>query len=273
MPSNKKISFIGAGRMADAIISGIIRAKLFSPKNIYISDKEAQRLKYLSETHKVHVAQDNIKAMLVADIVVLCVKPQHKKNVLDEIREFVESEKLFISIAAGITIGYLEKHLAGCPVVRAMPNNPCLIGEGMTVISKGSSATESDVKTAEKIFSSLGKTVLMDEKFMDAVTGLSGSGPAFVYKFLEGMIEGGVKAGLKKEDAEVLAKQTMLGAVKTVIETRKNPKELCGMVASPGGTTIEGLKILDEAKLIDIVADAVYAAAARARDLSKEFST
>lgn len=271
MLSKKKISFVGAGKMAEAIIAGIIKHKIFSPGNIFISDKDTSRLRHMTGKYRIKAAEDNIKAVIVADIVVLSVKPQHKVSVLDQIKSSVETDQLFISIAAGIPLSLLEGKLAGCPIIRVMPNNPCMIGEGMSVISKGRNASDIDMKTAEKIFSSIGRTMILDEKHIDAVTGLSGSGPAFVYRFMEGLIEGGVKYGLDREEATELAKQTILGAIRTVIETKIPLTELCEMVASPGGTTIEGFKVLDEAKFNDIVADAVYAAAARAKQLSKEF--
>jgi len=271
MLSKKKISFIGAGKMAEAIISGIIRNKLFAPGNIFASDKDHQRLSHMVSKYRIKAAEDNVKAVIVSDVVVLSVKPQQKTAVLDQIKGSVETGQLFISIAAGIPLSLLEEKLSGCPVIRVMPNNPCMIGEGMSVISKGRNASDIDLKTTERIFASIGRTMILDEKHIDAATGLSGSGPAFVYRFMEALIEGGMKSGLDREIASELAKQTIMGAIKTVIETKVPASELCEMVASPGGTTVEGFKVLDEAKFNDIVADAVYAAAARAKQLSKEF--
>lgn len=271
MAFNDKISFIGAGRMAESIIHGIIKKKLFPPKKIYISDKDAARIKHLAGNYGVNAAEDNIKAVHLSGLVMLCVKPQAMSQVLGQISGAVESGQLFISIAAGIPISVIEKSLSGAGVVRVMPNTPCLIGEGMTVIAKGTKATDTDMKTAGKIFSALGKVKVLEEKYFDAVTALSGSGPAFVYRMLEGLIEGGMESGLSREAALELTEQTALGAVKTLIETRKTPKELTDMVASPGGTTIEGLKVFDASGLNRIIAGAVNAAAKRSSELRDQF--
>ena len=266
-----KIAFIGSGRMAEAIISGIIRNKLFKKSDIFATDKDQKRLKYLSDHFGIKTLNDNIEAVLLADIIVLAVKPQVMNTVLDQIKSSSQSNHLFISIAAGIPIKLLEDKLPGCSVIRTMPNNPCLVGQGITALSKGKNAGSSDLKIANSIFDSLGKTILVDEKYMDAVTGLSGSGPAFVYAFLESLMEGGVKAGLSKEVAKELADQTVQGAIATVIETKKTYSELSDMVASPGGTTIEGLKVLEEARFGEIVSSAVIAASQRAQEIRKEF--
>ncbi len=256
--------------MAEAVIEGVTKKRIVNPKDIYVSDVDAKRLTFLSKKFKINAFSDNKKAVLISDTVVLAVKPQNMPGVLSNIASSLQADQLFISIAAGISLKFLEKRLSGCAVVRAMPNNPCLIGEGMTVLSKGASATESDLKQAEKIFASLGRVKVLPEAQLDAVTGLSGSGPAFVYRFIEGLAEGGVKSGLKKDVSLELAVQTVLGAVKTVIETKLSTKELCDMVASPGGTTLEGLKVLDEAKFNAIVADTIHAAFMRAKQIREE---
>ncbi len=270
MSRPSKISFIGAGRMAEAIIAGIIRKKLFSPDRIFIADKDPKRVHQIASQFKVNTAVDNKDAVLISDVVVLAVKPQKMKEVLSEIRTKAQNNQVFISIAAGVTLQTLEKELPVSSVIRVMPNNPCLVCEGMTAVCGGKNVSKSDVKLAEKIFSTLGLTIVLEEKYFDGVTGLSGSGPAYVYRVIEGLIEGGTKAGLMPDEARLLAEQTVLGAVKTFIDTRKTPKELIEMVSSPGGTTIEGLKVFDEAKLNSIIADAVLAAAQRSKELAKE---
>ncbi|MEK7376698.1 MAG: pyrroline-5-carboxylate reductase [Candidatus Margulisiibacteriota bacterium] len=270
MASQKKVSFIGSGRMAEAIIAGIVKKKIFSANRIYIADKDTEKAKILARKFKVNFCEDNNKALWSGNIIVLAVKPQNMVQVLEQIKEEIKASQLVISIAAGVTIGFLEKALKGCPVIRAMPNNPCLIGEGMTAVAAGKNAGSSDLKTARDIFECLGKAIVLKEKYFDAVTGLSGSGPAFVYEFIAALAEGGIKSGLERETAHQLAVQTILGSVMTLAETGKSPKELVEMVASPGGTTIEGLKLFEEAKFSQIVSDAVYAAAARSKRISAD---
>ncbi len=267
MPFSKKISFIGAGRMAEAIISGIIKSGLFLPEDISISDKDGKRLQDLAKKLNIKVTHGNIDAVEASDIVVLAVKPQVKPAVLAEISKADLKNRLFISIAAGISLSFIESKLDKAAVVRVMPNNPCLVGQGMSVLCRGTHADEEDMDIAEKIFSSLGKTLVMNEKNMDAVTGLSGSGPAFVYSAIQGMIDAGESLGISHADSKHLALQTFLGAVATVIETGRSTKELIDMVASPGGTTIEGLKVLEKEHFAKTMSDAVIAAAKKAEDI------
>ncbi|MFA5098566.1 MAG: pyrroline-5-carboxylate reductase [Candidatus Margulisiibacteriota bacterium] len=272
MALGKKLSFIGSGRMAEAIIGGIIKKKLYLPGRIYISDKDAERTKGLARKFRVISCEDNNRAVWAGNVIILAVKPQNMSQVLPQIKEDIKASQLVISIAAGVPLSFLEKELKGCPVIRTMPNNPCLIGEGMSAIAAGKNAGNSDIKTATDIFDCLGKTVVISEKHFDAVTGLSGSGPAFVYEFVAALAEGGIKAGLDRQTAYLLAVQTAIGSVKALKETGKSHKELVEMVASPGGTTVEGLKVFEEAGFSQIVADAVYAAASRSRSISRELA-
>lgn len=257
--------------MAEAIICGIIKNKLFLSKNIFASDKDIRKLNSISKNYSINVSQDNIKAVWSGDIIVLAVKPQIAGDILGQIKDHLDSSKLFISIAAGISLAYLESRLKNIPAIRVMPNNPCIIGEGMSVLAKGRWATQKDLRLCEKIFSSLGKCIALDEKYLNAVTALSGSGPAFIYKIIEGLLDGGAAAGLPKKIASTLVLQTALGAIKTIYETGREPKELIEMVASPNGTTIEGLKIMDEAKINQIMCDTVKAAYLRAVEMQAEF--
>ncbi len=266
----KKISFIGAGRMAEAIIAGVIKAGLFLPENIIISDKDGKRLKDLGVKYGLKTVHGNAEAAELSDIVVLAVKPQVKPAVLNELSGTDISGKLFISIAAGIPLAFLESKIGKAHVIRVMPNNPCLAGKGMSVLCRGKHVSPQDMDIAERIFSSLGKTLVMEEKFMDAATGLSGSGPAFVYSAIQGMIKGGELCGISHADSKYLALQTFLGAVHTLIETGKSANELIDMVASPGGTTVEGLKVLDRHKFEDVMSEAVTAAAKRAAEIREE---
>ena len=252
-------------------MSGIVLNKLFLHKNIIASDKDASRVRHIINHLKVNAISDNKKAVTGSDIVVLCVKPQFMGQVIGEIQDYLHVKQLVISIAAGISLQYLESHFKGVPVIRVMPNNPCLIGAGISAIAKGKNATASDLKLVDMIFSAIGKTIMMDEKYFDAVTAISGSGPAFVYEYIDAMIEAGSKEGLSKQAVEELVLQTFLGSIKTVLESDKTPVELRNMVTSPGGTTREGLNVLDEAKFRSIIYDTVHAAKVRSSELRKEF--
>jgi len=264
----KKIAFIGAGKMAEALI-----AHLPGVKNIIVSDINKSRLKYLKQKYHVRTIEDNFEAFFAADIIILAVKPQNMAEVITELKaesfKFHGSYKLLISIAAGISLDYLEKHLAGLAIVRAMPNNPCLVGMGITALSKGKKVAKKQFEEAENIFKAVGETVIVPEKWMHAVTGLSGSGPAYVYAAIEALTLGGVAEGLPRPVGLKLAVQTVLGSAAAIIKTGKSPQELTAMVASPGGTTIEGLKILKKHKHGKALASAVRAAAQKSRQLSK----
>ena len=269
-----KISFIGAGKMAEALIARL-------PQSVLASDLDPKRLVFLKKKYRINVAQNNLEAFAAGEIVVLAIKPQHMAVVLDELSGAAKQslplqhrrQKLIISIAAGIPLNYLQKNLPGLPVIRAMPNNPALIGLGVTALAKGKLVDQSLFKKAEQIFAVLGEVVVLPEKMIDAVTGLSGSGPAFVYQMIEAMIAGGVAAGLPASIAQKLAVQTCLGAAMTVKVTGKSPAELCQMVASPGGTTIEGLKVLAKRHFPQTVAAAIIAAAKKSKIISEKWTS
>lgn len=265
-----RIGFIGGGRMAEALIS-----RIKSLRYISVSDINKKRLKYLKRKYKVKAAKDNLSAFRFGEIVILAVKPQNMAEVLEELRaQNTErrTQKLVVSIAAGIPLSYLQKKLPGIPIVRAMPNNPCLVGMGITGLAKGKAASRDLYKKAVEIFKSVGDVVEVPEKWMDAVTGLSGSGPAFVYQCIEALASGGAAAGLPKKVAAGLALQTVMGAAATVIETGKSPGELTEMVASPGGTTVEGLKVLKKYRFSQALVKAVAAAAKKSKVLSKRWT-
>ena len=257
--------------MAEAIIRGLISSKAFSRNSIIISDKDAARSKQVSKKYGVAMAENNVEAAKRSDVIVLAVKPQSMHNVLSDLTGKVSPDQLVISIAAGITLKSFEKYLAKVPLVRAMPNNPCLIGEGMTALCEGKFAQEKDMKTAEKIFSSVGDTMRVEEKQMNAVTGLSGSGPAFIYEVVDALTNGGIEAGLPKDISAALALKTALGSIKTMVKTKKTPEELKNMVVSPGGTTIAGLRALEEANFKGALKKAVIKASARAKEISDDF--
>lgn len=262
-----KIAFIGAGKMAEALLSRL------DPSLVMASDVNANRLKFLKKKYRVAVTEDNIKAFCFGEVVILAVKPQQMAQVLNEAASRVASSpKLVISIAAGMPLDYLQKKLPGFPIIRAMPNNPCLVGTGITALAKGKKAGAADLKKAKAIFGAVGEVLEVPEKWMDAVTGLSGSGPAFVYQVIDGLIQGGKDSGLPNKIAEKLALQTILGAAETVKRSGLSAKELCKMVASPGGTTIEGLAVLEKHKTVEAFKSAVSAAARKAKRLSRDWT-
>jgi pyrroline-5-carboxylate reductase len=267
MPHTQKISFIGAGRMAEAIIKGMISSGTCLPDDATLSDRDSGRLSEMARKYGINAVPGNIEAVNASDTVILAVKPQAMREVLEEISGAGISKKLFISIAAGISMDFLERKLPSSRVVRVMPNAPCLVGKGMSVMCKGRHASDKDMDTAGKIFSALGRTLITEEEHMDAVTGLSGSGPAFVYSAIKGMIKGGELSGLSGQDAKTLALQTFLGSVATMEQSGASAAELIDMVASPGGTTVEGLKVLEKYKFEKAMEEAVVAAARRAGEL------
>ena len=268
MYSHKRIGFIGSGNMAEAIIKGIVQAGVIAPKNITSSDISADRTRRLSNSYGITTASDNIDLISHTDIVILAVKPQAVGSVLREIVEFVDGSKLIISIAAGVTLKHIETSLRpDSRVVRVMPNTPALIGEGITAISPGSNATKEDLKVTAKIFDAVGKTVVVEEHHMDAVTGLSGSGPAYVFLIIDALIDAGVKVGLGRETARKLAVQTVFGAAKMLMDTDGHPAELKDKVTSPGGTTITGLHVMEKGRIRAVMIDAVEAATRRSAEL------
>jgi len=263
-----KIAFIGAGRMAEALIARL-------PRGVIVSDIRRERLNHLKKKYKARIAKSNLAAFQEGEIVILAVKPQQMAEVMEELRAGhlkPRKSKLVISIAAGIPLVYLQQKMPGYPIIRAMPNNPCLIGEGATALAKGKKVTKAQYQKAERIFSSVGEVIGIPEKWMDAVTGLSGSGPAYVYQVIDALAEGGAAAGLPRKLAMKLALQTVAGSAGTAKQTRQSPQALCEMVASPGGTTVEGLKALEKFRFRQALAEAVKAAAKKSRTLSQRWT-
>ena len=267
---DKKIAFLGGGNMAEALIKGILAAGEAKAGQISVTDISTDRLEYLKKTYGILVQKSNKDALSLADIVLLCVKPQVIDKVLEEIAPAADSSKLVISIAAGITLARIEKALAANPrVVRVMPNTPALVLAGAAALAGGKNSTRDDLAMAQSIFNSVGRAVVVEEKLMDAVTGLSGSGPAYVFMIIDALSDAGVKAGLPRQLALELAAQTVYGAAKMVLETKEHPGKLRDMVTSPGGTTIEGLHALEKGKLRATLMNAVEAATARSKELGK----
>lgn len=266
-----KIGFLGGGRMAEALIKGITEAGLAKPEMVVAVDPSAERRQLLAEQFGVAAAADGA-GLADCRIVVLAVKPQIMGKALALNLANFHGGQIVISIAAGISLDFLESCLAGrdCRLVRVMPNTPALVLEGASAICGGSRATASDLDEAQRIFAAVGSSVLLSEAEMDAVTGLSGSGPAYVFSFIEAMIDGGVKVGLARPVAEKLVLQTVLGSVKLALATGEHPACLRAMVTSPGGTTIAGLHEMERAGFQGIVMDAVEAATCRSRELGQQ---
>lgn len=263
-----KIGFIGGGNMAEALIKGIRGKGQGARVDIIVSEPREERRKYLEQTYNVKTTIDNKEVASSCDIIILAIKPQNMEAVLDEIKDLITDEKTVVSIAAGITFSYLQSRLKTKKLVRVMPNTPALIQEGMSVMSLCECSTDKDIATVREIFMSVGRVLILPEKYMNAVTALSGSGPAFIAFFIEAMIEGGIKMGLTRDNATELAIQTLIGTAK-LLETGMPPERLREMVTSPGGTTAAGLKVFDEKGLKDMVTQAIESAINRARELGK----
>jgi pyrroline-5-carboxylate reductase len=273
MLSNKKIAVIGAGHMARALIGGMLRAKLTPAKNITATRRDEEQLKALRRQWGIHAIADNRKAVAGADVVILAVKPQAANAVLAEIAPAAKKSQLFISVMAGIKTETINKRLKKpCPVVRAMPNTPCLVDAGATAICAGEGAGEKELQLAESIFKSVGEVVVLPESAMDAVTGLSGSGPVYLFMVIEAMIDGGVKMGIPRAVAAKLAAQTVYGAAKLVIETGKHPAILKDEVTTPGGTAINAIHTLEAKGLRSVLIDAIVAATLRSQELSRIYA-
>jgi len=263
------IAFVGGGQMAEALIGGMISANLSGPDRIWATDPDSRRLDQLKRKYGVRTGGVNREAVIWGDIVVLAVKPQVLDGVLREIGGEL-TRALVVSVVAGVPI---RRILDACGpqtrVVRAMPNTPAMVHEGMTAVAIGPGVQDEDAARVRKIFESVGKVVPVEERLMDAVTGLSGSGPAYVFLAIEALADGGVKMGLPREIAGLLAAQTVLGAARMVLQTGQHPARLKDQVASPGGTTIAGLHRLEQGGLRATLIDAIEAATKRSQELGR----
>jgi pyrroline-5-carboxylate reductase len=269
MFKDKKITVIGGGKMGSIIAQGLISRKIISGKDLTVTDVDAERLKFLSSSLDLQVSGENRATVKNADIIILAVKPQNMAQTLKEIAPAVNKAKLVISIAAGITTGFIEGYLAkGVRVIRVMPNTPALTGAGATAVAKGANATAADVEPARIIFDAVGITVEVEEKLMDAVTGLSGSGPAYCFVIVEALTDAGVQMGLPRDLALKLAAQTMLGSAMLCLQGNQHPAQLKNMVTSPAGTTAAGLQALEEGKIRATLTSAVEAATKRSQELA-----
>ncbi|HYC59058.1 MAG TPA: pyrroline-5-carboxylate reductase [Thermoanaerobaculia bacterium] len=265
----RTIGFVGAGNMAEALLRGLLRGDDFAPEQISASAPRAERVAELHEKYGINATIDN-RVPASAEIVVLSVKPQIMSRVLDEVAPTISSDALVISIAAGVPVATIQARLtAGTRVIRAMPNTPALVDAGATAIAGGEHARESDLSDAKRIFDAVGVTVILEETALDAVTGLSGSGPAYVFLILEALSDAGVKVGLSRRTAQLLAAQTLLGSAKLLLETNEHPGRLKDMVTSPGGTAITGLHTLEHGGVRTTLMNAVEAATRRSRELGE----
>lgn len=264
------IGFIGGGNMAEALIKGLMAGG--TPEaSILVAEPHSERRRYMSERYGLNCQEENCEAIVGSDVVVLATKPQVADKVLQGIGSAGTRGKLFISIMAGVKTATIEGRLPeGTRVVRVMPNTPALVLEAAAAIAPGANATGEDIALTCSIFELVGKAWVVDERLMDAVTGLSGSGPAYVLKFIEALSDAGVKNGLSREIATGLAAQTVFGTAKLYIETLEHPAMLRDKVTSPGGTTISGLHVLEKAGFSGAVIDAVDAATARSRELGQK---
>jgi pyrroline-5-carboxylate reductase len=270
MISAAKIAFIGGGNMAEAMLKGLLKGALPAAAML-VAEPIEKRRRLLVERYGVKATDDNNEAVRFGQMVVLAIKPQLKDEVLSGIAASLGGERLLISILAGVATDTLEGYFDGRPrVVRAMPNMPALVGEGATAICAGRHALPDDLQMARRLFETVGNVQLVDEKQMDAVTGLSGSGPAYIFTVIEALTDGGVQQGLPRETAMALAVQTVLGAARLMRETGSHPAVLRDQICSPGGTSIAGIKSLEDRGLRAALMDAVASATRRSRELGEK---
>lgn len=267
MQKDKRTGFIGGGNMAEAIIKGLLAGGV-PAKELAVSEPSEQRKALLSERYDVNVMNNNAVLCEMSDTIILAVKPQVSSHALGALPKECSADKLFISIMAGVKTSAIEAMLGpGARVVRVMPNTPALVLEGATAIARGTFATDEDLALTRRIFDMVGTTCVVDEKLLDAVTGVSGSGPAYVLTFIEALSDAGVKHGLTREVATNLAAQTVYGTAKLLLETREHPAVLKSNVASPGGTTIAAMHSLDRDGFRAATINAVDVCVARSKEL------
>lgn len=270
MLKGKKIAIIGGGTMGEVIAGAVVSSVPVATSNVTVTDVVRQRLDLLQGTYNVNVTSDNRAAVKNADIVILAVKPQSMGDVLEGVKDLFDGGKLVISIAAGIPIRFIEGIIGeGMHIVRAMPNTPVLVGQGATALAPGRAASDEDLAIARSIFDVVGITEIVKEDLIDAVTGVSGSGPAYFFIIADSLAKGGVLMGLNRDIAFRLAAQTMLGSAKLALESGKHAMELRDMVTSPGGTTIAGIQALEEGRLRATLMKAVEAATLKSKELGK----
>lgn len=268
---NQTLAVLGAGMMGSALARGIVQAGAMPPEAVTIFDLHTLKARGLAAEvgGDAHVAETVQEAVAGKSIVLLALKPNVLLQVLEEIAPVLTEQQIVVSIAAGIPLRRLEAIIGkSVPVVRAMPNTPCLVGAGATAVCQGAHASHDHLQRAQALFAAVGESIAVEEKHMDAVTALSGSGPAYVYLMIEAMSDAGVKAGLTRDLSRLLAAQTVYGAAKTVMASNEHPAQLKDNVTTPGGTTIAALAVLERAGLRTALGDAIEAAINRSKELS-----
>ena len=269
--AGRRIGFIGAGNMAEAIIQGLLASRTAAPENITASDVMPERLQYMQTTYDINTTGDNAQLVAASDILLLAVKPQVVSTVLTSIAPHTNDTKLVISIVAGLTVAAMATTLGpGTRIVRTVPNTPVFVGEGMVALASDGPARDDDYAVTTAIFSPVARIVSIEEKLMDAALGVSGSGPAYGFLMIEALSDGGVKMGLPRQVALELAAQTLLGAAKMCLESGRHPGQLKDMVTSPGGTTIAALHKMEAAGVRSALIDAVEAATRRSEELGRK---
>ena len=267
----KTIVFVGGGNMGEALISGLLRSGHWKPSQIIACDIRPDQLAQLQLRYKVRASTDNRWAVREAGIILLAVKPQHMKHVLQEVGPIIRKEQLVLSIAAGITTAFIGKFLAkGVPVIRVMPNTPALVGQGVAGIARGRFAAETHERQATAIMETVGQALTVTEKYLDAVTAVSGSGPAYVFYIAEAMKEAGIKLGLAPHIADTLVRQTIKGAGALLAQSHEEAHTLRERVTSPGGTTEAALKVMEAAKVRATFLKALKRAKERSSELSQQ---
>jgi pyrroline-5-carboxylate reductase len=270
MLKDKKIGIIGTGNMGESLISGLIYAKSAIPKNIICSDIRKERLKSIKDAYGIVTTTSNIDVVKGSEIVIYAIKPQIMASTLRETAAHLDMSKVIISIAAGVPLAAIESCLnKDLRLIRVMPNIAASVKEGAAAIAPGKHASKADLKLAQVIFDSVGKSIIIEEEFMDAVTGLSGNGPAYIFLIVDALADAGVKMGLSREDALLLSAQSVLGAAKLLLETGEHPGRLKDKVTSPGGTAIAALHTIEEGGLRTTLINAVEVGTKRSKELGE----
>ena len=268
---SKRVGFLGAGNMGEAMIKGLTQAGLVPAASIGATDARADRLDQMTKQYGIRAFANNPALVAESDVIILAVKPQIMAPVLREIASAVDGTKLIISLAAGVATRTLREHLAKpARLIRVMPNTPALVLEGATAIARAEGLEAGDLEIAQALFGAVGRVVVLDEDHLDAVTGLSGSGPGYIAIVIEALADGGVKMGLDRATAMTLATQTVLGSARLILETGMHPGQLKDMVASPGGTTIAGIAALEDGGIRRTIISAVERATLRSRELGRQ---
>jgi pyrroline-5-carboxylate reductase len=268
---SKNIGFIGCGNMAKAMIGGIVTSKLYSKENVIVSNPSNPSLEYIKDKFGVITTNDNLKVAKFSDILILSIKPNKYKTVINTIKDLIKENTIIISIAAGISIKTIEEYFdKEVKIIRTMPNTPAMVGEGMSSLCSNKNVNEDEVTLVEDIFRAFGKVEVVDESLMDVVTGVSGSSPAFVYMFIEALADGAVLEGLPRDKAYKMAAQAVLGSAKMVLETGKHPGQLKDEVCSPAGTTIESVYFLEKNDFRGSIIEAVKVCVEKAKAMGNK---